>query len=191
MCAMNEAQQKLIVLAKEVGDAVSSVLGKYLACLVLIRESQLNPVQVTKALKSAGWAASRISETKRLAFCSEVLFESYRKRLIGFRPALEAARSEALTPEEKASRNLNGFKTGVARLGSAGINLAHVEVSGLLGIAFRPETLLDGSTHKIEAGAYSVCLQITKNEKSRTNRQSPKRRMSRSRRMAQLQNQRD
>jgi len=188
---MNEAQLKLIGLAKEVGASFSVALEKYLACALLIRESQMDPRQVSKALAAAGWARSRISEMKRLAFCSQVLFDAYRKRLIGFRPALEAARSESLTPEEKSARHLNGFKAGVARLGSAGIKLAHCEVSGLLGIAFRPETLLDGQTHKIEAGAYSVCLQITKNEKTRTDNPHPRRRAARSRRMAELQNQRD
>lgn len=183
---MTEAQQQLVTLAKEVGAAVAETLGKYIAVVVFIREHRLDPKQVTKALTAAGWAHPRIYEVKRLAFCSEVLFQAYKERLIGFRPALAAARAERATPEEKTAKTLNGFKAGVARLNAAGLNLAHVEVSGLLGIAFRPEALLDGQQHKIDTGGYSVTLHIAKHEKSRTDNPGPGRRASRRRRVAQL-----
>lgn len=62
-----------------------------------IRAEQMTPECVTWCLASAGMRKERISEIKRVAFSPKKIYDQFRKRLIGFRVALAAAREADIT----------------------------------------------------------------------------------------------
>lgn len=67
----------------------------YLLCNY-IRDQQLTPVFVTGLLKARGFAASRISEIKTVAFSADAVWSSYKAMTIGFRKVLDLERGSVI-----------------------------------------------------------------------------------------------
>ncbi|OAM88049.1 hypothetical protein AW736_21320 [Termitidicoccus mucosus] len=95
---------KLRQLAMELQASMADAVGKYIAVCDHIRKAQLMPVTVTAELKQLGFADSRISEIKRVSMVSDVVWEQYKSRTIGFKVALDIARQEAIEEAEEAKK---------------------------------------------------------------------------------------
>lgn len=86
-------------------SAMSDLGSKYLALVATIREGQYRPEVVDRVLSEAGLPRPRISELRRVAECSEEIYEDFKARLIGFKAALAKAR-EASTDSPEAQREI-------------------------------------------------------------------------------------
>lgn len=107
----SEAKWERIVQAKGLGESaweawVLAGLAAKVQCLhdelgnayynlcIWIREKQISPKGVSVILQLMGFRKERVAEIKRVCFCSEELWNDYRRRWIGFRSALRMARRE-------------------------------------------------------------------------------------------------
>lgn len=121
--AVKTAEPKaLVTLRKLATDALNAhekAVNAYFKLCVHIRDSQLDKATVQDVLTERGYPASRISEVKRVAFCTDELFSQFRQGVIGFRYTLAAARDAVkangqqalpvgshLTPEQKLKEEL-------------------------------------------------------------------------------------
>lgn len=123
--------------AQDFRNCVEKAQKKYWELCVLIRDRQIAPDVVTKELVEVGFRPERIAEVKRVCFASVPVFEDFRAGKIGFRFALQRARTEATddaavqeelpgvtqrneSPEQRFKRELREFLE------------LHVPVSGTL-----------------------------------------------------------
>jgi hypothetical protein len=87
-----EVETEIVRLAKRASSAASDHLVSYRILVEEIRKAQLTPEQVTRCLESAGYAKWRISEVKRVAFVSDVMWREFKEQWQGFRPMLVKVR---------------------------------------------------------------------------------------------------
>lgn len=85
-------------LATDALNQHQKAVKAYWALCVYIRTKQITPDIVTQELRDRGFADSRISEIKRVAFCAPALFEDFRKGVVGFRFVLGQERAQKLLP---------------------------------------------------------------------------------------------
>jgi len=69
---------------------------RYLDLCRYIRENQIDPKLVTASLTPLGFARSRISEIKKIAYATDELWNEYAARNIGWKGALDLARAEGV-----------------------------------------------------------------------------------------------
>jgi len=127
-----ESPRDIAKLRKLATDAINQhqkAVKAYWALCVHIRDAQLTPDVVQRELGERGFAASRISEIKRVAFCAPALFEEYRQGVVGFRFVLGKARDgdeaapsdqeeipEVLKAEDKLRKEISEALEGVIPL---------------------------------------------------------------------------
>jgi hypothetical protein len=94
--AMEAAQRKaaLQALGRRALALAGETVASYMELCRYVREKQYAPKEVSLYLGEVGYPPERISEIKRVAFCSEELWERYIDGTMGFRPALLKAREE-------------------------------------------------------------------------------------------------
>lgn len=107
------AQQKQAIAARraelkeaalQVRRATETLGQKYLKLCGVIRDLQATPAEVQEVLSGVGFSPSRISEIKRVSFCSPELFATFQKKLIGFKPALQKAIEEGGGKEKRGRK---------------------------------------------------------------------------------------
>lgn len=80
-------------LARSVKASEGVLRSRYIELCKHIHAEQMTPEGVTWVLSSEGFPKERISEIKRVCFDTDENFQAFVKGLIGFRAAVEAARS--------------------------------------------------------------------------------------------------
>lgn len=98
-----ESREEMTLRKKaEVFHKKSADLQKlYFSLCSYIREKQLEPAVVRRALLAAGFPKSRVSEVFKVSFVSEEIWLEYKAKTIGFKLAYQAA------VDEKAGKTHN------------------------------------------------------------------------------------
>ena len=76
------------------------LVESYYDVVTHVRDFQISPDVVTDTLKTEGFAPSRISEFKRIAFSVPQIYEEYKAKTIGFKLALKKSRDAEKAKEE-------------------------------------------------------------------------------------------
>jgi len=89
---LSAVDKPLLKIARDCVNAAINLGMTYLELVGDIRKRSIDPVTVTATLKEAGFADSRISEVKRVAFASEEVYKEIAAAQLGFKAAVTAAR---------------------------------------------------------------------------------------------------
>jgi len=94
--ARGQSRDESIAQLRELGELLIrgavAVTDLYLRICTHIRAHDLDPDEVTQALRQAGFSAPRISELRRVAFAPEHIFKEFAATHIGFRVVLAKTR---------------------------------------------------------------------------------------------------
>jgi len=123
----SEAEGRLRGLAREAIRAASEAMGKYWELVVYIRENQIPPAAVRKALIAEGFADSRVSEVIKVISAPPKVYEDYKAKVIGFRLALQRSREDSPKKKKKAPTEAELFKAE-----ATDVLESYIPITGLL-----------------------------------------------------------
>lgn len=94
------------------------LVESYYDVVTHVRDFQISPDVVTDTLKTEGFAPSRISEFKRIAFSVPQIYEEYKAKTIGFKLALKKSREAEKVKEEPSESSEDSGSSGDSVNGS-------------------------------------------------------------------------